>query len=391
MALVHNFDLQLHRRHTDAQMYTVYPDDVLPMHLAETDFSTAQPITEALMIRAAFPAYGYTAERSSFPLAVSHWMSSRFNWTIEPEWVEYSPSVGSTVVFAIQSFTQPGDRIVIQTPVYHAFHTLIENSGRVKAENKLVLHEGRYAIDFDDLERQLAHPRTKLMVLCHPHNPIGRVWTPEELQRISELCLRHHVFVVSDEVHSDLVFAGHRHIPLPLISQAIAEQCIVAINPSKTFNLAGMRASAAIIPNRRWRDALRMTLISNKALDRPVFGMVALEAAYMQGGYYVDQLVPYIEANAQLVDAYLAKHIPGLSVIRPEATYMLWLDARKLGLKPEQLAPFFLTHARIGLRDGAVCGNGSGFLRMSIGFPRAVLKQALERLRSAAAGLKPRA
>lgn len=384
----HDFNVQYNRRQTDSQMYSLYSDDVLPMHLAETDFTTAEPVKEALARRVEQGMFGYVAESGEMGLAVSHWMASRFQFPIEPEWVEYSPSVGSSLAFAVQAFTQPGDRVLIQTPVYHAFHSLIDNSGRVKAENKLVLLNGRYEIDFEDLERQLSNPRTKLILLCNPHNPVGRCWTKEELARIAGLCLRHHVFIVSDEVHGDLVYRAHAHIPLPVISEEIAQHCMVTVNPSKTFNLAGMRASAVIIPNERRREAFRVALINNKAIDRPVFGMVALEAAYRHGGYYVDQLVPYIEDNARLVGAYLQEHIPQLELIQPEATYLLWLDARKLGLPPDQLAPYFLREAKIAFRDGASCGNGEGFLRMSIGFPRAVLEQALHRLKQAVSRLE---
>ncbi len=387
MTLTHDFDIRYERRHTDSQMYSLYPEDVLPMHLAETDFTTAQPVIDALARRVEQGMFGYAAESGGFGEAVRHWLDSRFRLSIESEWVEYSPSVGSSLFFAIQAFSQPGDRVLIQTPVYHAFHSLIDNSGRIKAENKLKLRGGRYEIDFEDLERQLANPRTKLMLLCNPHNPVGRCWTMEELARIAELCLRHDVFVVSDEVHGDLAYRSFTHTPLPAVSEEIAQRCMVTVNPSKTFNLAGMRASAAILPNKRRREAFRIALINHKAVDRPVFGTVALEAAYLHGGYYVDQLVPYIEDNARLVGQYLREHVPGLELIEPEATYLLWLDARGLGLPAEQLAPYFMREAKVAFRDGASCGNGEGFLRMSIGFPREVLERALRQIGQAASKL----
>ncbi|WP_341279486.1 MalY/PatB family protein [Paenibacillus sp. FSL H8-0537] len=387
MTRTHNFSVQLDRRHTDSQMHTLFPEDVLPMHLAETDFTTAQPIIDALAARVEHGMFGYVAESAGLALAVQHWMASRFQFPIEPKWVEYSPSVGSSLVFAVQAFTQPGDRVLIQTPVYHAFHSLIDNSGRIKAENKLKLHNGRYEIDFEDLERQLSNPRTKLMLLCNPHNPVGRCWTKLELTRIAELCLRYNVFVIADEVHADLAYEAFTHIPLPAISDEIAQQCMVTVNPSKTFNLAGMRASAAIIPNERWREAFRISLINNKAIDRPVFGVVALEAAYWHGGYYVDQLVAYLEENVRFVGEYLREHIPQIKLIQPEATYLLWLDARELGLPPEQLAPYFMREAKIAFRDGSSCGNGEGFLRMSVGFPTAVLERALHQMKQAVSKL----
>lgn len=388
MTLEHNFDQQIERRSTDSQMFSLYPNDVLPMHLAETNFLTAEPIIDAIAARATQGAFGYVAESASFQLAVKHWMDTRFSWEVQQEWVEYAPSVGTSLVYAIQALTQPGDQVLIQTPVYHAFHSLIDNSGRIKLTNPLKLDQGRYEVDFDDLERKLSQPRTKLMLFCHPHNPVGRAWTRQELERIAELCLRHHVFIVSDEVHSDLVYSSHKHIPLPSISEQIADRCIVCVNPSKTFNLAGMRAAAVIIPNEQVREAFRISLINNKAIDRPVFGVIALEAAYMHSAYYADQIVSYIEGNVSFITAYLAEHIPQLELIKPEATYMLWLDGRKLNLPPEQLASFFLQEAKVGLRDGVVCGNGEGFLRMSIGFPRAVLEQALIRMKRAVELLK---
>lgn len=383
MGYEHNFDEVIDRRGTDSQMHQLYPSDVLPMHLAETDFKTAQPISDAIAARAAQGAFGYVAESESFQSAVKHWMDTRFAWSIEQEWVEYAPSVGASLLHAIQAFTHPGDRVLIQTPVYHAFHSLIDNSGRIKAFNPLLLKQGRYEVDFDDLERQLSHPRTKLMLLCHPHNPLGRVWSLQELARIAELCLHHGVFLVSDEVHSDLVFAGHPHIPLPKISKQIADNCIVCINPSKTFNLAGLRTAAVIIPNERVREAFRISLINNKALDRPVFGVLGLETAYRQCASYVDQLVPYIEGNVSLLSRYLTERMPQLELIKPEATYLMWLDGRKLSIPLDKLAAFFEQEAKLGLRDGAVFGNGDGFLRMNIAFPRAVLERALSRMEQA--------
>lgn len=380
----HHFDEVVERRGTDAKKFNTYPEDVIPMGIAETDFTCPQPIIDAMVKRAEHGIYGYTASDQKFNRAAKRWLSKRFQWEIEEKWVEFAPAVVTGLVTAIQAFTQPGDNIVIQSPVYHPFHSIIVNNGRRKLENELVLQDGKYRIDFADLETKLKEPRTKLMLLCNPHNPVGRVFTREELTTIGELCLKHNVIVVSDEIHSDLVYSGGKHIPFPTLSEPLKNQSLVCINPSKTFNLAGLRTAAIIIPNDRLRETYHERVLSNRVDGRTVFGTLPFEVAYTECDYYADQLVEYLQSNLNDLLQLFAERIPKIKVIKPEATYLIWLDCRDLGMTQPELNRFMLEQAKVGLNDGAVFGEaGKGFMRMNIGCRRAVLEQALERIESA--------
>lgn len=380
-SMMHNFDEIVELRGTDSKKHNLYPPDVIPMWIADTDFKCAQPIIDALVARAASGVYGYTASSDSFNLAVKNWLKKRFAFDINADWVEYAPAVVAGLVNAIQAFTKSGDQVLIQSPVYHPFHHIIANNARIKVQNNLLLANGRYEIDFEDLEHKLADPGTTLMLLCNPHNPVGRVYTREELTRIGELCLKHGVLVVSDEIHSDLVYEGHNHIPFPSLSEEIKNNCIVCLNPSKTFNTPGLRTAAVIIPNERLRQIYRTQMTANKADGRTVFGTLAFETAYNECGYYADQLLAYLQENVRFMLDYFERRIPRIKVIKPEATYLIWLDCRELGMRQEELRSFMLEQAKVGLHDGLIFGEeGTGFMRMNIGCRRAVLLEALERI-----------
>ncbi|AJY75065.1 MalY/PatB family protein [Paenibacillus beijingensis] len=380
----HNFDEVIELRGTDSKKHNLYPPDVIPMWIADTDFKCAQPIVDVLVDRAAHGVYGYTTSADNFNLSVQRWLKKRFDWDIDTAWVEYAPAVVAGLVNAIQAFTRQGDKVLIQSPVYHPFHHIIANNGRTKVQNNLLLNSGRYEIDFEDLERKLKDPQTKLMLLCNPHNPVGRVYTREELMRIGELCLQHGVIVVSDEIHSDIVYEGHRHIPFPTLSEEIRNNCIVCLNPSKTFNTPGLRTAAIVIPNEDLRQAYHETIIANKADGRTIFGTLAFETAYNECDYYADQLVEYLAENVRFMMDYFERNIPNIKVIKPEATYLMWLDCRQLGMEQKELRTFMLERAKVGLHDGTIFGaEGTGFLRMNIGCRKAVLKEALVRIERA--------
>lgn len=384
----HDFDELIDRRGTESKKWDTYGDEIIPLWIADTDFKCPQPIVDAMIKRAQHGIYGYPLNSRHFNQAVQNWQNKRFGWKIEEEWVEYTPAVVPAIIYALQAFTRPGDHIVLQTPAYHHFLRIIPNNGRIIAENRLVLEQGRYQIDFADLEKKLSHPRAKMLLLCNPHNPVGRVFTREELLKIGKLCLKYHAVVVSDEIHADIVYKGHSHIPFAALSAEIQRQCVVCINPSKTFNIAGVRTGAAIIPDKGLRDDFRESVINSKANGRTVFGTLPFEVAYNECDYYADQLVEYLQENRDYLLRYFAEKIPAVKVIRPEATYLVWLDCRGLKMDPTNLQNFFLHKAKVALNEGSSFGEGgSGFMRLNIACRRIVLEEALRRIETAVNGL----
>ncbi|MEN6567783.1 MAG: MalY/PatB family protein [Veillonellales bacterium] len=382
--LKHDFEEVIDRRGTDCKKWNSYPEDVIPMWIAETDFKCPQPVVDAMVKRAQFGSYGYPISSNTFNQAVVNWQKKRFGWHIEEEWVEFAPAVVPALVYSIRAFTNPGDKVVIQTPVYHPFHHSIVNNGRIKAENELILKNGRYEINFEDLENKLKDPRTKLMLLCSPHNPLNRLFSREELLKIGELCLKHHVIVVADEIHSDLVYWGKKHTPFGTLSEEIKNNCLVCVNPSKTFNIAGTRTAAVIIPNETLRERYHVSTLNNKGEGRTVFGTLPFEVAYNECDYYADQVVEYLEGNIKFMLPYFEEHIPKIKVIKPEATYLMWLDCRELNLSQPELNKFMLEKAKVAMNDGEMFGKpGIGFMRMNVGCRHVTLAEALQRIEKA--------
>lgn len=287
------------------------------------------------------------------------------------------------LLYGIRAFTAPGDKVLIQTPAYPPFYQVVENNGRRVVRNPLRLINGRYEIDFENLEQGLSDPRTRVMLLCNPHNPTGREFTAEELAQIGELCVKHHIFVLADEIHGDIVYGGRRHTPLPSLDARFADICCVAVNPSKTFNTAGLRTAAFICPNPNARALILEQRMNNKAFGRPVFGALAVKVLYNQCDYYADQMVNYLEGNLRLMQQEL-QDVSGITMIQPEATYLIWLDCRELKLSQKDLMRFFKEEAKIILNDGATFGTeGVGFVRMNIACPRVRLQKAMEQLKNA--------
>ncbi|MGN1030009.1 MAG: MalY/PatB family protein, partial [Butyricicoccaceae bacterium] len=280
-----------------------------------------------------------------------------------------------------QALTEPNDAVILQRPVYYPFSHAVEHNGRIISYNALLPVNDVYRIDFDDLERRAADPRAKLLILSNPHNPVSRVYTREELLHIGEICHRNHVTIFSDEIHSDFIFSGNRHIPIASLSPEIADITITALSPSKTFNLAGMRAACLVIPNKTLRRSMSLQFRNNCSALEPTFGLDAYIAAYEHGAEYVDQLIPYIEANAAYLDSYLKAHMPKIRLIPPQGTYLMWLDCRELSLSDRELDNFFTHKAGVALDKGYWFGaEGSGFMRMNIACPRAMLQEALQRI-----------
>lgn len=383
-----DFDQAIDRRNTNSAKWdlvkTLFGDeDILPMWVADMDFNTAPCVVEALEKHARLGIFGYATRPQSYQDAIVDWVLRRHGWEIRPEWLTYSPGVVTALNLCILAFSRPGDRIIIQPPVYYPFARSIISNGRRVENNPLTGDGRRYRMNVEDLENKKVD-RTPLMILCSPHNPVGRVWEKEELARVGEFCIKNDIILVSDEIHSDLVFEGSKHVPTASISEEIAQRTITCIAPSKTFNLAGLKTSVIIIPNRKIRERYN-TLLQNLALGADnTFGLVALEAAYRQGDEWLDALLVYLNANIDFAVEYFREKIPKIKVIRPEGTYLMWLDCRALGLESKALDAFMREKAKIWLDDGPMFGTGGeGFQRMNIACPRSTLIQALERIKTA--------
>lgn len=388
----HNFDEIIDRRNSDCKKYEKanYPEDIIPMWIADTDFAAPKEIVDAIKERAEHACYGYPVETFEFEKAVARWEKVRFNWDVNPNWVKYASGVLPGMMIAIRTLTEPGDQIVIQTPVYPPFHALVKNNGRQLVTNELIKGEdGTYSIDFEDLENKLSSSRAKLLFLCNPHNPVMRAYTLEELTRIGEICIKHNVIVVSDEIHCDIVYKENKHIPFGSISKEFEQNCIVMVNPSKTFNIAGFRVGAMIIANDRIRDNIENGIVNNKAYGRTIFGMLTLTTAYTKCDYYADEMVEYLQGNRDYLVDFLKNRIPQIKIGTPEATYLFWLDCKGLGFETQaELKSFMREKAKLALNDGETFGApGTGYMRMNIACPRATLVEALNRLEKAIKGL----
>ncbi|MFZ4858298.1 MAG: MalY/PatB family protein [Desulfuromonadaceae bacterium] len=355
-------------------------EDVLPMWVADMDFTAPQPVLDALHERIDHGVFGYPgSRRDAMNASVTGWLARRHGWNVEPEWLATTSGVVSGIHLAVQSFTEPGDEVIIQTPVYHPFFDCIRNHGRILVENPLVLADGRYRFDLGDLEKKARS--AKLLILCSPHNPVGRVWTRVELEAVAAIVKRHDLLVVSDEIHGDLLFPPHRLIPFGTLSNISPEKVVTFVAPSKTFNLAGLAASIAIIPD----PVLRRRFVDNQktlGVGKSNFlGLVALEAAYRLGEPWLESLLLYLEGNARHLVEYARNKWPQIDVDVPEGTYLAWLDCRRLGLTEEELHRLFFEFARVGLNRGSQFGSqGRGFMRLNFATPRATLNEGLERI-----------
>lgn len=356
-------------------------DDILPMWVADMDFKAPPAVVAAIEEAARHGIYGYSALPEGYFEAVVAWIAKRYNWTIRKEWLSYTPGVITGLNVAIQTFTRPGDKVVLQSPVYPPFFKSIENNGRRVLDNRLRYTGEGYEMDLELLESQMDE-ETKMIALCSPHNPVGRVWSREELQGLAEIVLKHDLLVFSDEIHADLVYSGADHISFASLSRELAERTITGIAPSKTFNIAGLKASVIITP----RENLRREF--DKAQERTfglynanTFAICAAEAAYREGEAWLEALMEYLEANRDYALQRLERELPEIQVAKPEGTFLLWLDCNRFGLSPEELYETVSCKGRVGLNDGRSFGaGGEGFLRLNIGCPRSVLTEGLDRL-----------
>jgi len=384
----YNFDESISRAGTNSVKYDLRKklfgrEDVLPMWVADMDFSVPPSVSEAIMERARHEIYGYSIRPESFYQSVMSWTNRRYGWSIQREWLTFTPGIVPGVNLSIMTLTDPGEKVMIQPPVYFPFFQAVKKNGRQLVENRLILHDGRYYVDMDNFEQQLKSG-VKLFILSNPHNPGGSVWTYDELKTMGELCVRYGAIIIADEIHSDIVFPGHVYTPMASISKAIAQNTITFLAPSKTFNIAGLSTSIGIIPNRKLRQLFDEMIERIHLWHGNIFGNVALEAAYNYGEEWLDELLDYLIGNIQLIDDYINTRIPGIRLIKPEGTYLAWLDCRELPVENGRINRFMVEKAGVGMNEGSTFGeNGKGFQRLNFGCPRKTLKTALEKIEQA--------
>lgn len=385
----YNFDEIIDRRNTDCLKYDFAvergkPADVLPLWVADMDFRTAPGIIERAVADAGFGIYGYTESKDDYFQAIASWYRNYFDWKVEKKWLVKTPGIVFAIGIAIQALTKEGDAVMIQQPVYYPFSEVIKDNNRALVNNALVLKDGHYEIDFEDFEDKIIQNKVKLFVLCSPHNPVGRVWTVGELRRMGEICLRHDVKVISDEIHSDFVYEGRKHYVFTTVDSAFEDISIICTAPSKTFNLAGLQISNIFIPNVQIRKAFLRQMSAVGYSQVNMIGLHACRAAYETGREWLEELKIYLKENLDYARAYLEENLPQIKLIEPEGTYLIWLDCRALGLPEEKLEHLIVHEAKLWLDSGAIFGEvGEGFERINIACPRAVLKEALERLHRA--------
>ncbi len=355
--------------------------DVIPVWVADMDFATPPAVTRALAQRAAHPIYGYTLFPDSLYDSLIDWMLRRHGWTIQRDWIVMCPGVVPSLNAAVMAFTQPGESVIIQPPVYFPFFSAVTQTGRKLIPNPLQLENGRYTIDFDHLEQCAKNAR--LLLLCSPHNPVGRVWNSDELERLLAIAAKHDVVVFSDEIHADLIYPGHQHHAIATLPQNTGK-IITAVAPSKTFNIPGLNLSTLIIPDKSIRNSIMQVFNNMHVSASNPFSITAFETAYREGEAWLDDLLIYLRDTRDSVTAFLATHLPEIKIIQPEGTYLLWLDCRALDMTDAQLKHFFIHEAGVGMSPGILFGNeGSGFMRLNIGAPRRTILSVLEHIREA--------
>lgn len=385
----YDFDTPIDRTHTwsikhDFKKENGKADDILPLWVADMDFRSPDSVVEALKKAVDHGIFGYSRADESYFDAVAAWYQKRHHLTLQPEWMTCTPGIVFALSIAVRAFTQEGDAVLIQPPVYHPFSRAILRNKRTLVENPLVLKDGHYEMDLEDLEQKVLDEHVKLMILCNPHNPVGRVWTREELTALADICLRHHVYVISDEIHGDFVWQGHEQTPYASISEEACLHSMMCTAPSKTFNLAGMATSNLFIPDPEMRRKFRSELLDVGQENMNRLGLFACRAAYEGGGEWLDQLIGYLAGNLALVRDFCKNRVPQIQLVEPEGTYLAWLDCRELGMMDDELMAFFSDEAKVWLDPGTHSGEqGSGFMRFNLGSSRSVIAQALDQIEAA--------
>ncbi|MCI9590190.1 MAG: PatB family C-S lyase [Lachnospiraceae bacterium] len=356
--------------------------DVIPLWVADMDFKTAQPIIDGLKAKAEEGIWGYTSRPDSYFEAICSWQERRNGWKIDRSLVSWSLGVVPALSAIVKVFSQPGDKVMIQTPVYSEFYDVTEAWGRQVVENQLVEKDGSWTVDFEDFEKKAKE--VKIFLLCSPHNPLGIVWTKEQLQKMAEICIANNVLMVSDEIHSDLIFHGKKHIPTATVTEEIGKHIISCISGTKTFNLAGLQASTTVFPNADIKKKFDTFWMNMDIHRNNAFSSVAMEIAFNQGEEWLEQLLEYLDGNFELIRSYCAENIPQIKPNIPDATYLVWLDCRDLGMDNETLRKFMIEKAGLGLNEGYTFGRSlSGYMRLNAACPRSVLEKALGQLKAA--------
>jgi len=388
-----NFDEYIDRRGTGSSKWDNVAQafhgldaaDAIPMWVADSDFKCPPEVADAIMKRAEMSVFGYCPRQTTgMTDAAVGWMKRRYQWEIDPEWIVFTPGIVTALVHAVQALTKPGDGVIIQQPVYHPFKNCVVNNDRVVRNNGLVLDDDEYRMNFEQLKELAAEEATKLMILCNPHNPIGRVWRREEIEQVCGICARNNVTLISDEIHADLIMKGVEFTAVGPVAQKYGTRCISCYAPSKTFNVAGLQASAIMIPDADIRAKFNQQTEKNGLPGLNVFAGVALEAAWTQSEGYIEEVMAYIEANIDYAIEYIGKYTPKIRFRKPQGTYLGWLDLNGLGLEPEEAERFFIERAKIAVNRGSGFGEaGAGFVRMNFACHRSTLDKALEQLRAA--------
>lgn len=357
--------------------------DILPMWIADMDFKVADEILDAMKKTIDHGIIGYDDKPDSFYESIINWVKDRYNWEIKKEWLVFTPGVVPGLGISIKSFSKEGDKVIIQPPVYPPFYRVIENNNRRVVENSLIYKDNKYIMNIDDLEKNIDKD-VKMAMICSPHNPVGRVWKKEELEVFGNLCLKNNIIMISDEIHCDLTFSDYKHIPLASISDEFANNTITFMAPSKTFNIAGLFASVAIIPNEKLRKLYNDTIENMEITHTNGFSIIGFEAAYKYGKNWLSQAIRYIEDNADFAVDYINKNIPEIKTYKPEGTFLMWLDFKSLGKTSEEINELLINKGKVQLNNGATFGTaGEGFFRLNIGCPREVLKEGLDRIKKA--------
>lgn len=378
-----NFDTVINRRGTNSYKWDIVKEeDVIPLWVADMDFKAAPAILEALKKRVEHGVFGYTLVPDSYYEAIINWFARRHNWQIDRSWIIYTTGVVPAVSCAIKALTLPGEKVLIQTPDYNCFFSSIKNNGCEVAENELVRRGDSYEVDFEDFERQCADEKTTVFLLCNPHNPAGRVWTKEELERMNDICLTHGVRVISDEIHCELVMPGHRFTPFAAISDACRDNSVVLNSPTKAFNIAGLQIANIICADPAMRRRIDRAVNINEVCDVNPFGVVALQAAYNESEEWLDSLNHYIWGNYLALKEFIAKELPRLEVTRLEGTYLAWVDIKATGLTSDEAYGKLMKEGRVYVNSGTMYGRraGEGYLRINLACPRATLLEGMKRM-----------
>ena len=383
----YNFDEIVTRRHTDCLKYDNLQEmfgteEVLPMWIADMDFKTPDFIVDAIRTRLSHELLGYSYICKRWKPAIQNWVSRRYGWQVEADEIGFVGGIVPAISFALQCFTKIGDKVMIQPPVYHPYHHVTHDLERTLVMNPLKLVNGQFEVDFADFEEKVKN--CKIFLLCNPHNPGGRVWSKDELVRMCEICAKYNVLVISDEIHCDMALKGYKHIPFASCCDKAKDICITFMAASKTFNIAGLKSSYHIIQNEDIRKQYHEFLRKSELDTAHVFATGPVATAYEQGEEWVEQMLEYVEANIDFMEQYLKKNMPKMGMIRPQASFLVFLDARGLGLPHDELVKFFIREAKVGMNDGAMFGEeGSGYMRMNLGCPRSILEKALNQIKAA--------